>query len=195
MNFHLLLPIFACITCCVLASAIFGRGTPQRAGRLGAALTIAAAYWALCEVLWTTADEASTALWLIRAAGVGWISIGPITLHLFLELSGNPASERRAFLATLYGLDALLIALGLVTPWLDEEAIRTAWGWGYRVGPLFPVAYLFTGSTFFAGLIIGLRNFRRPLPPAERIQANVLIGGMMLALALASFTDGLLPAL
>ena len=38
MNFLLLLPIFACVTCCVLAAAIFGRGAPHRAGRLGAAL-------------------------------------------------------------------------------------------------------------------------------------------------------------
>jgi signal transduction histidine kinase len=195
MNFLLLLPIFACVTCCVLAAAIFGRGAPHRVGRLGAALAIAAAYWALCEILWTTSDDSATALWLIRAAAVGWISIGPITLHLFLELSGNPARERRAFIATVYGLNALLVALGLFTPWLDEEAIRTSWGWGYRVGPIFPFAYLFTGSTFFAGMIIGLRNFRAPLPAAERTQANVLIGGMMVAMAVASFTDGLLPAL
>ncbi|MBW2287750.1 MAG: PAS domain-containing protein [Deltaproteobacteria bacterium] len=195
MNFLLLLPIFACITCCVLAAAIFGRGASHRVGRLGAALTIAAAYWALCEILWTTSDDSTTALWLIRAAAVGWISIGPITLHLFLELSGHPARERRAFLATVYGINALLVVLGLFTPWLDEEAIRTSWGWGYRVGPIFPFAYLFTGATFFAGMVIGLRNFRSSLPAAERIQANVLIGAMMIALGVASLTDGLLPAL
>jgi len=195
MNFLLLLPIFACVTCCVLAAAIFGRGAPHRVGRLGAALTIAAAYWALCEILWTTSHDSTTALWLIRAAAAGWISIGPITLHLFLELSEHPARERRAFITTLYGVNTLLVVLGLFTPWLDEEAIRTSWGWGYRVGPIFPFAYLFTGTTFFAGMLIGLRNFRKPLPAAERIQANVLIGGMMIAMGVASFTDGLLPAL
>jgi PAS domain S-box-containing protein len=195
MNFLLLLPIFACVTCCVLTAAIFGRGTRHRAGRLGAALTIAAAYWALCEILWTTSDDPATALWLIRAAGVGWISIGPITLHLFLELSGNRARERRAFIATIYSVNVLLVLLGLFTPWLDEAAVRTSWGWGYRVGPIFPFAYAFTGATFFGGMVIGLRHFRKPLRSAERRQANVLIGGMMVAMAVASFTDGLLPAL
>jgi hypothetical protein len=43
MNFLLLLPIFACVTCCVLTAAILGRGASHRPGRLGAALTIAAA--------------------------------------------------------------------------------------------------------------------------------------------------------
>jgi len=195
MNFLLLLPIFACVTCCILAAAIFGRGAPHRASRLGAALTIAAAYWALCEILWTTSDDSTTALWLIRAASLGWISIGPITLHLFLELSGHAARERRALITAMYCVNGLLVALGLFTPWLDEAAIRTSWGWGYRVGPIFPFAYLFTGLTFFTGMIIGLRRFRNPLPPAERFQANILIGGMMIAMGVASFTDGLLPAL
>ncbi|MBW2401089.1 MAG: PAS domain-containing protein [Deltaproteobacteria bacterium] len=44
-------------------------------------------------------------------------------------------------------------------------------------------------------MVIGLRNFRSSLPAAERIQANVLIGAMMIALGVASLTDGLLPAL
>ncbi len=194
MNFLLLLPIFAFVICCVLAVAILGRA-PHRIGRLGAALMAASAFWALCETLWSTATDAEAALWLIRIAGIGWISIGPITLHLFLELSGNPLRRRSGFIAALYGTNAALVASTLATPWVDVEAIRTSWGWSYRVGPLFPFVYLFTGVTFFSGLVIGIRDFRAPLVFAERRQANLLVAAMVAGLFVASFTDGLLPLL
>ncbi len=97
MNLLLLMPIFACITCCALSVAILSRAESHRASRLGVAMTLAAAFWALCEILWSTAHDPQVVIWLVRLAALGWISIGPITLHLFLELTGHPARSFAQF--------------------------------------------------------------------------------------------------
>jgi PAS domain S-box-containing protein len=195
MNLLLLLPIFACITCCTLSLVILGRGVRHRASRLGAALTLAAAFWALCEILWSTAHDPQVVLGLVRLAAFGWISIGPITLHLFVELAGHPVRRRRGLLLALYGPTAVLLLIAVATPWLDVAAVKTHWGWGYQVGPAFPAAYVFAAGTFFAGLVIGIRDFRHSIAPGERRQAYVLLAGMLICLAIASVTDGVLPAL
>jgi PAS domain S-box-containing protein len=195
MNLFLLLPIFACVTCCMLSAAILSRGTRHRASRLGAAMTLAAAFWALCEILWSTAHDPQTVIRLVRLAALGWVPIGPITLHLFLELTGHPARRRRGLLRALYGTTAALLLVSLATPWLDVAAVETRWGWSFQLGPLFPVAYLFSGTTFLGGLLLAIRDFRASVVPAERRQARVLLAGMMLCLGTASVTDGLLPGL
>jgi len=171
MNLLLLLPFFSCIACCMLSVAILSRGTRHRANRLGAAMTLAAAFWALCEILWTTAHDPQVVVWLVRLAAVGWISIGPITFHLFLELAGHPARRHRGLLGALYGTTAALLLMSLATPWLDVAAVKTRWGWSYQVGPIFPVAYLFVGTTFLGGLLLGIRDSRASVVPAERRQA------------------------
>jgi PAS domain S-box-containing protein len=195
MNLLLLLPIFAFVTCCVLSVAILAREARHRASRLGAALTMAAAFWALCEILWSTAHDPQAVLWLVRMAALGWISIGPITLHLFLELTGHPARRHRGGLLALYGTLAVLLTAAVATPWIDVAAVETSWGWGYHVGPAFPAAYVFAAGTFFAGLLLGIRDLRAYIAPAERRQAYVLLAGMMICLPIASVTDGVLPAL
>ena len=77
MNLYLLLPLFACATCCMLAVAILVRDARQLGSRLGATLVLTAAYWALCEVMWGAAREADAALLLVRLAAPGWLFIGP----------------------------------------------------------------------------------------------------------------------
>jgi PAS domain S-box-containing protein len=195
MNPYLLLPLLACIACCMLTVAILRRGARHRATRLAGALTSAAAFWALCETLWTAAHDAQVALWLVRLAGFGWISIGPINLHLFLELTAHPARRRRGLLLATYGAAAAMALAGLLTGWVDVAVVEKDWGWSYEVGPLFAVAYLLAAGTFFTGLVLGIRDFRGAIAPGERRQARVLLGCMLIGLGLASLTDGVLPFL
>ncbi len=195
MNPFVLPPLVACIACCMLTMAILRRGAHHRATRLAGTLTLAAAFWALCETLWTTAHDPDVVLWLVRASGLGWILIGPINLHLFLELTGHPARRHRGLLSAIYGSAASVALLGLATPWVDVAAVRTSWGWSYEVGPLFAGAYALAGGTFFGGLILGIRGFGNAMAPGERLQARVLISCMLAGLAAASVTDGVLPLL
>jgi signal transduction histidine kinase len=195
MNLLLLPPILACITCFVLAVAILGRSSQQRADRLAATLMLASGFWALCEILWGVAHDPDVVLTLVRLAALGWIPIGSLGLHLFLELTEHPAHRDRSLLFALHGISAVLVALAVFTPLVDVAVVKTSWGWGYQVGPVFYVAYAYASATFFTGLAIGVRSFRHSLVVAERRQAMVVLFGMLICMSVASVTDGLLPAL
>jgi len=193
MNLLLLPSIFACVTCCVLAVAILGRGARQTSDRLAATLMLAAAFWALCEVLWTASDDAEAVLWLVRVASLGWAPIGSLTLHLFLVLTNHPLHRNRGFVTGIHAVSAGLVALTVTTPLVDVGVVKTDWGWSYEVGPAFALALSYVSVTFVAGIWIGVRSFRHSLVPAERRQAYVVLAAMLIFMTTASVTDGLLP--
>jgi PAS domain S-box-containing protein len=195
VNLYLLPPLFACLTGGMLAVAILTRDARLRASRLAAALAAAAAFWALCEVLWGMASEPETALALVRLAAFGWVSIGPVILHLFLELTAHPLARRRGFLAALYGLTGALVAIDVATPWGHTRVMRTAWGWGYEVGPAFVACFVLTCATVVTGLAIGMRHAGASIAPGERRQAWWLLAGIAFPLVVGCATDGILPAL
>ena len=195
MNVYLLVPLFSCITCAMLSVAILARDRAHRANRLGAALALSATWWALCEVLWNGADDASTALWLVRAAAPGWMLLGPIMLHLFLELTGRVRGRLRFVVAGTYSAAALFAALDLLTPWVHVDVTRTSWGWAYSLGPVFGPAYAAVAAPLIAGLVLGLREFWSSAAPGERRQARWLLVGILVPMLVASFTDGILPML
>ena len=101
MNFYLLLPLFSCIACSALVVAVLARDTTRRASRLGAIVAGCGAWWALCEVLWNTASDPEIALRLVTLAALGWMTIGPAVLHLFLELTSQPHRKHPGLLPAL----------------------------------------------------------------------------------------------
>jgi two-component system NtrC family sensor kinase len=58
---------------------------------------------------------------------------------------------------------------------------------------VFPAAYLLTSCTLVTGVCIAVRDFRSTISSAERRQAYVLLAGVALPLAIATWTDGVLP--
>lgn len=195
MNPYLLLPLSACIACSVLTTAVLARDTRRNASRLGAMVALSGAWWACCDLLWSSANDPQVVLRLVRASALGWIMIGPFILHLFLELTGHPLRTRRGLLAVLYTQPAVLVVLDLTTPWLHADVVRTSWGWGYEVGPLFVLPLVLAGATVTAGLSIGMTNLYSRGSPAERRQTRWLFGGLMVPLLLGTATDGVLPML
>ena len=195
VNPYLLLPLIACITSAMLTTVILVRGDGQRASRVGAALTTGAAIWSFFEVLWNSADDPGLVLLLVRISSLGWIAIGPIALHLFFELTGQPQRRIWRVLPLLYVASGLFFAISVATPWMHAAVVRTGWGWGYRFGPAYPFFYLFTVSCLASALVLGFREIRRSVSPGERHQARVLMVGIGVPLVVASATDGLLPLL
>ena len=193
MNLYLLLPLTSCIACSMLAMAILARDSRHRASRLGAAFALCGAYWAGCEVLWNSATDADVALRLVRMSALGWVAIGPITLHLFLELTSHPVRRNNWLWLTLYGVAAALVVLDVSTPWTHPGVTRESWGWGFAVGPLFPVAFGFTVGALAIGLFVAIRDFGGSLSQGERRQAVWIGIGVLTPLCIASFTDGFLP--
>lgn len=193
MNTYLLFPLTSGIVCLVLSAVILVRDSTRRVSRLAALLTAVSGYWALCEVVWNGAWNEDVALSIIRMSGFGWIAVGPLTLHLFLELTSHSLRTRRFPIAILYASAILLMVLDALSPWIHASALRMDWGWSYEVGPLFPIAYLFTVSTLIAGLILGFREFHGSVSSGVRLQAYTFMGGLTIPLIVGSVTDGILP--
>ena len=101
MSAFLLVPLLSCVVCAVLATAILARDPSRLANRLGAGLVGGAALWSFCEVLWNAQSDPVVALALVKASALGWAWIGPVTLHLFLEITGDPAPRVRRWLPRL----------------------------------------------------------------------------------------------
>jgi len=193
LKIFVLLPILSCVAYCVLATVMLLRDSRHPAHWTGALLCAAGAHWALCEALWNSAHDAQAALFLVRLSSLGWVTIGPIALHLFLIVTSHPALERRWLMPSLYGLAGVFILLNLTTPWIAPSVVRASWGWGYATGPIHPAAYLLTAGTLSAGGIVAIRDMRSAGSAAERGQVYLILAGVTLPLVIGTLTDGVLP--
>jgi len=195
LNGYLLVPLIACVSSAVLAVAVLARASGgDRTSRAGALLTGGAAVWAFFEVLWNASSDPAVVLWLVKLSSIGWVAVGPVSLHLFLELTGQPARRIARVLPPLYALSALFFVIDVTTPWLHASVLRTSWGWGYTFGPAYPPFYVFTVACLGTAVVVGFREMRRSTTsPGERAQARWLTAGIGVPIVVASATDALLP--
>ena len=190
-----LMPLIACVTLSVLATAILLRDSTHGASRLSAALLSGTAFWAFCEVLWANTGDAAAALALVKLSALGWVAIGPLGLHLMIEVIGEPAETLRRKLPLLYAVSVLFLMVDWMTPWIHTAVVETPWGFGYELGPAYPLYWVFTVTALGWGLFLGARAYRRLPSPAERKQACWIGAGIMVPMVVASVTDGILPFL
>lgn len=195
MNEYLLLPLISCIACCTLATGIIARDWSRRVSRLGVLVVLCGAWWSFCEVLWNTASDPDTALRLIRVSAFGWMTIGPAILHLFLELTSHPARNARGLWAGLYVPPIVLAVIDNTTAWVHPAAVAQSWGFGFEVGPLFPLGLLLGTGGVSIGLYVAYVHLRDLGSPAELRQTKWILGGLAVPLTVASFTDGIFPML
>jgi signal transduction histidine kinase len=193
LNGYLLVPLVACVSSAVLSVAVLARSSGDRTSRAGALLTGGAALWAFFEVLWNASDDPAAVLWLVKLSSIGWVAVGPVSLQLFLELTGQPARRIERVLPPLYALSFLFFAIDVATPWFHASVVRTSWGWGYVFGPAYPPFYVFTIACLCTALALGFREVRSSISPGERAQARWLTAGIVVPLVVASATDALLP--
>jgi hypothetical protein len=110
---------------------------PRRAhsaNRLAALLIGGVSFWAGCEVLWNSSGDPASVLRLVRLSALGWAALGPLSLHLFLEITSDPAPRVRRVLPVLYVASAFFAVssqVGLIHPGVD----RQSWGWSYDLAP------------------------------------------------------------
>lgn len=193
LNLYLLVPLVACVSSAVLSVAVLARASEGRANRIGALLTGGAALWAFFEVVWNASTDADTVLWLVKLSSLGWVAVGPLSLHLFFELTGQPAQRIARWMPRLYAVSAVFFAIDLATPWFHESVVRTSWGWGYLFGPAYPPFYVFTVGCLSAAILLGFREVRGSVSASERAQARWMIAGVGIPLVVASATDALMP--
>jgi len=200
VNPYVLLPLLSAVACVVFGVAIFVRDPESTPNRCAAALILGGAVWGLCEALWTLAPDAAIAERLLRVSAPGWIAVGPICLHLFLAQERRSWQRLRRVLPLAYAIAGGFLAVVWLEPWLGAawftvEMEPVAWGWAYRVGPLYPLWYAFTVVTSSAGIFAVFYDMRLAGSPAEHLQRPWLGTGVGIPLLIGSTTDGLLPAL
>jgi signal transduction histidine kinase len=185
-------PLLSALVTAALAAAILARDASQRANRLGAAILAGASFWASCQVLWTLQPDPQIALRLIKASVFGWIWIGPLLLHLFLELSGEALPKVRRRLPLLYAVAAGLLLVDWLTPWIHTGVVHTRWGWASRLGRAGGLLYAFELGCLVVALRVAARAYTTA-SPAERDQARWVSVGIFVPLVVASLTEVLLP--
>ena len=192
---YVFVPLLSCLLSAVIATAIFARDPRVLANRLAAGLVASGSFWALCEVLWNLQTDPSAVLFWVRASAFGWAAIGPLALHLFLELTGGQTPGVRRALPTLYAASGVFLLVDWFTPWLHTGVARESWGWSYSLGPVYPLFYAFTLACIGLALVTGWRTVHGPEAGGERDQARWLSLGILCPLVVASTTDGVLPFL
>ncbi len=195
MSLYLIVPLLACVVSAILATTILARSPVDRAHLLAALLVSSDTEWAFYEVLWNVQTHPAAVLSLVKASAVGWVWIGPLSLQLFLQVTGEPAPRVRRALPLLYAASLTFLLIDWFTPWVHSDAVRTSWGWTYESGPAFPLFYAHTLVCLAIALNIGRRAYRVSLSPGERHQARWLAVGIFSVLIAGSLTDGVLPAL
>jgi PAS domain S-box-containing protein len=195
MHPFLLVPLFACLGAAGMAGAIVARDPGQRVNRLVAIVLVCSAWWSLCEVVWGMAESAQTVRWLIKASSLGWLWLGPLSLHMLTEIAGDPKLRLRRIVPVAYATAAAGIALYIATPWCVGVPVRVSWGWGITFGPLFGLAFVPTFSYVTLTLVMIPRFFGRDVSRGERREARWLMAGIILPLAASTVTDALMPSL
>ncbi len=196
MHPYSLIPLFAAIGAVMMGASILTRDSSNRGHRLMAAIFGCTSYWSLVEFISASQAEPTWVPWMLRLSSIGWMPLGALCLHLFLELVGETSSWlRRRCLPFLYALTGVSIALCIATPWGFESVHRTSWGgWGFTTGPLFP--FFFAPIAFFVAFSLAVlwrRVYPADAPASERRQGTLAFAAIAIPLVVASTTDAILP--
>ena len=195
MHPYLLIPLFSAVAAAMVGTSILTRDSDNRGHRLLAAIFGCASYWSLLEFIIGSLDEPNRVAWALRLSSIGWMPLGALCLHLFLELVGETSSWlRRRCVPVLYALAALSIAICIATPWGFESVHRTNWGWGFTPGPLF--SFFYAPPAAFVAVSLGVlwrRVYPANAPTSERRQGYLAFVAITIPLVVASTTDAILP--
>ena len=175
MSPYSLVPLATCLVTGALAAAILARDPAQARNRLAALLVGGATVWSFFEVLWNAHSDPVVVLRLVRASAFGWVWIGPLTLHLFLELTGQGMPLARRRLPHLYGISALFLVLSWFTPWIFTGVERTSWGWAFRLGTAAVVNLGFDAHRAGARRGHDARTARAAAPAMNQLGAAALV--------------------
>jgi hypothetical protein len=162
----------------------------QRAGLL----LFGCGYWSACQLLACLAPDPAHAEAWFRASAFGWIFIGPLALHVFMDALGDVRRKVRLVRDLLYAATSVLLFATLFTDLVIESALPVAWGHWIVVGPLYPLTHL--NATIGVGLAgaISLPVLAR-FSDAERRQVPWLALAMAVPFVVSTVTDCVLPTL
>ena len=86
MHPFVFVPLAAAVSACAMAGAAWGRDPSRPPSRVLAGVLLACGFWSLCQVAWSLAGSAQQALTAARLACLGFLWLGPLSLHLHATL-------------------------------------------------------------------------------------------------------------
>ncbi len=195
MHPYVLIPLAACIASAAIAISLWLRATSNRRILPVVSLGILGAFWALCEVLWSLAPNPDAALGLQRLSALGWVGLGPLSLHVVQQAIGQPDRRMSRVIGALYAIAGFFLALAWATPWMVERAVPTAWGYAAAPGPAFSIFYAITIAAAATALYRWIRHLRSTPQGTHGWKGRLATLGLMSPLIAASVTDAVLPSL
>ena len=160
MHPYAIIPLLACVTSATIAISLWLRATSDRRILPVVSLGLAGAFWALCEVLWSLAPNAETALGFQRLSALGWIGLGPLSLHVVQQAIGKPDRRMSRIIGALYAIAGFFLVLAWTTPWIVERAVPTAWGYAASPGAAFPIFYAISIAAATTAIYRWIRHLR-----------------------------------
>jgi PAS domain S-box-containing protein len=196
MNGYALLPLLGMISNVILGIYILTKDHQRQINRLCALLIFTMAFWAFGEILIFTSPAINRALFWDKVNTFCGAMFGVLVLHFILIFTNNKFIIRKYQLLYLYTPALLVGALALGTGLISSNMVeRTPWGYRIVDGVLFIPYSLFTVGYVIASLIICYRYYRRDIPWRIKMQAQLIIIGIMIPLIGAVVTQTVLPAL
>jgi signal transduction histidine kinase len=192
MHPYVLVPLLACIVSATVALHLWLRDPSHRSNYPIIGVSAAAAFWACCEVAWNVAGSEEVALFLVRLSAVGWIALGPLTLHAIHASRERRSRGMERLLGSLYAASGVGLAVTWSTPWMIADVARTSWGWSAIPGPALPFQYALVAAPVTAAVVMWERVTRRLSSGASRGRRLVTVA-LLVPLCVASLTDILLP--
>ena len=193
MHPYTLLLAFACLVCAGCGGALYLQAPSRRVHQLAALLLVGCAHWALCQALLTMTRDPVTARQIFDVAVPGWIFVGPLMLHIAMEMAGTQRRQVFWLRNAVYACSIAILPLCWWTDWVSTPGDRTSWGWTYEMGPGLSIFGCVALVAVGAGALC-LHGAARGLSDAERRQIPWVASAVAAQITLTTVTDLVLPA-
>ncbi|GEM_PF-6050828 len=144
-------------------------------------------------MLWNTASEASTALFLHRLAAPGFVFLAPLAMWLVHEVAETPPRSLARLLPAAFTLGTISLVVAWFSPWMIAGMVRTTWGWALVPGPAFAVWGALTSIGIALALVVWMRVNGVSATQASRQQASRVMRLLAPIAIVGVSTDILLP--
>jgi signal transduction histidine kinase len=194
LHIYTLLVSAAALICAACGGALYLQERERRANQLAALLLVGCGHWALCQALLSVTPDIETARAIFDFAIFGWTFIGPLMLHIAMEMAGSRQRPLIWLRNACYAWGALMFPLEWFGEgWVSWPVEREAWGWTYAMSPLLK-AYSVLNLVAVVAAGLCLRRAARGLSEAERRQLPWVAVAGSAQIALATISDVILPA-
>jgi signal transduction histidine kinase len=194
MHPYALIPLAACIVSASIAVSLWLRATSDRRILPVVSLGLLGAFWAFCEVLWSLAPNPEAAVGLQRLSALGWIGLGPLSLHVVQQAIGQPDRRMSRVIGALYAIAGFFLVLTWTTPWMVERALPTAWGYAAVPGEAFSIFYAITVAAASTAIYRWIRHLRSTPEGTAGGKGRLATIGLVSPLIATSLTDAILPS-